>query len=96
MWFNLAAFTKPANYTFGDSAPGSIIGPSYANLDTGLLKDFVIREQKYLQFRWEIFNSLNHTNLGAPSVTLGTTTAGLITAINGNPRNMQLGLKFVF
>jgi hypothetical protein len=96
MWFNLAAFAKPANYTFGNSAPGSVIGPSYTGLDTGLMKNFVIREQRYLQFRWEMFNSLNHVNLGNPSVTLGTATAGLITATNGNPRTMQLGLKFVF
>jgi hypothetical protein len=96
VWFNLSAFTKPANYTFGNSAPGTVIGPSYTDLDTGLMKNFVVHEKKYLQFRWEMFNALNHVNLANPSVTLGTTTAGLITGINGNPRNMQLGLKFVF
>ncbi len=95
-WFNLNAFTKPANYTFGNSAPGSIICPSLHDLDTGLFKNFVIREQKYLQFRWEMFNALNEVNLANPAVTLGVATAGLITATNGNSRNMQLGLKFVY
>ena len=94
-WFNLAAFTKPANYTFGNSAPGTIIGPSLHDLDTGLFKNFVIREQKYLQFRWEMFNAFNEVNLGNPAVTLGVATAGLITSA-GSPRNMQMGLKFVF
>jgi hypothetical protein len=95
-WFNLSAFTKPANYTFGDSAPGSIIGPSLHQLDTGLFKNFVVHEQKYLQFRWEMFNALNEVNLANPAVTLGVATAGLITATAANPRNMQLGLKFVY
>jgi len=95
MWFNLAAFTKPANYTFGDSAPGSIIGPSYQDIDTGLLKNFYVHEQKYLQFRWEMYNAFNQVNLGSPAVTLGVNTAGLITSA-GTSRNIQFALKFVF
>ena len=95
LWFNLNAFAKPANYQFGNSAPGSIVGPSLHGLDTGLLKNFLIHEEKYLQFRWEMFNAMNEVNLGAPSVTLGTTTAGQITSA-GDARTMQLGLKFVF
>lgn len=96
LWFNLSAFTKPANYTFGNSAPGSIIGPSFHELDTGFMKKFTVREEKYLQFRWEMFNVMNEVNLSTPSVTLGTTTAGQITSTAGIARQMQVGLKFVF
>ena len=52
-------------------------------------------KQKYLQFRWEMFNAMNEVNLGNPSVTLGTTTAGQITSA-ADARQMQFGLKFVF
>ena len=91
-WFNLSAFTKPANYAFGNSAPGSIIGPSLHDLDTGLFKNFAVWDQRYLQFRWEMFNALNQVNLANPAVTLGVSTAGLISASADNPRIMQLGL----
>ncbi len=95
MWFNLAAFARPANYAFGDSAPGSILGPAYHDIDTGVLKNFYVHEQKYLQFRWEMFNAFNQVNLGNPGTILGVRTAGLITGA-GAARTMQLALKFVF
>ncbi len=56
-----------------------MIGPSLHVLDTGVFKNFVVREQRYLQFRWEMFNALNQVNLANPAVTLGVATAGLIT-----------------
>jgi hypothetical protein len=95
-WFNVSAYAKPANYTFGNSAPGSLIGPSFHELDTGLMKKFTVHEQKYLQFRWEMFNVMNTVNLSAPNITLGTTTTGQITSTAGIARQMQAGLKFVF
>lgn len=61
-----------------------------------MFKNFVVWEQRYLQFRWEMFNALNQVNLANPAVILGVATAGEITATSANPRNMQLALKFVF
>ena len=41
--------------------------PGFWNLDTALGKDFHFTESKYLEFRWELFNALNHQNLGLPN-----------------------------
>ncbi len=76
-----------------------------------LAKDVHLSESKYFQFRWEVFNALNHQNLGVPNTQWcllpnpdGTVDAvhqfgcqfGRITNIQTDPRNLQFGLKFVF
>jgi hypothetical protein len=64
-----------------------------------------------MEFRIEAFNLFNHTNLALPSGYHSFTgnltdigmyseapvgTAGQITSINGNPRQLQLSLKLIF
>ena len=95
LWFNPAAFAKPANFKFGNSAPGAITGPANHVLDTGFMKNFVFGERRYLQFRWEMFNAMNEVNLGAPVLNIGLATTGQITSAD-TARQMQFGLKFVF
>lgn len=41
-------------------------GPSFWNLDSGLMKNFRMTERVNLQFRAEFFNILNHTNFENP------------------------------
>ena len=95
LWFDPNAFATPTRFQFGNSGVGLLPGPSLATLDTNLMKNFRITESKFLQFRWELFNSLNHVNLGLPNTGLATPTTGKILAA-GDARQMQLGLKFVF
>jgi hypothetical protein len=94
-WFNTAAFAAPAQYHFGNSGMGIFEGPGQHVLDLGLMKDFHVTESKYLEFRWEAFNALNHVNLNNPGTTLGTADYG---RINGaaSARTMQLAMKFRF
>jgi hypothetical protein len=58
---------------FAIPAPGSpgmgrnlFRGPGYWNLDTGLTKAFQLTEKVNLQFRGEVFNTLNHPNFDNP------------------------------
>jgi hypothetical protein len=95
LWFNPAAFAAPAAHQFGTSAPGVVVGPASHVLSAGLFKNFNIREGKYLQFRWEMFNAMNEVNLGGPVTTIGLATTGSINSA-GDPRQMQMALKFVF
>src|SRR2546430_13800958 len=67
LWFNPNASADPARFVFGTSGVGLLPGPGMATLDSNLTKNFQFTEKKYLQFRWEMFNALNHVNLGAPN-----------------------------
>jgi hypothetical protein len=96
-WFNTACFAQPAQYTFGDSGVGIIETPGYSDFDLAFQKRFAIGEKLGLQFRGELFNAFNHTNLGAPSVgAFGTPSFGTINSIVGTAREIQLGLRFDF
>ena len=111
-WYNPACFTLPATGTVGDLGKGTIASPGYTTLDVSLSKDTRIRERLSVQLRAEIFNSLNHTNFNFPTLSAFTavnglagaptgqlanaTSAGQLTSIVGNSRQIQFGLKFLF
>jgi hypothetical protein len=100
LWFDPAAFQAPPLYTFGNSGKGIMDGPASHVLDLGLMKNFYFTENRYLQFRWELFNAPNHVNLCAstnncPNTTIGFPTTGKIFTA-ADARIMQLGMKFIF
>ncbi len=83
----------------------------FVTFDFGLYKSFAMpyNEGHSLTFRWEVFNATNTQRLGFPLGTrdgfglgpdpqLGTAPAsfGNITAIQGEPRVMQFGLRYDF
>ena len=71
----------------------------FNNLDASLLKDFHFTEKIYLQLRFEAFNALNHAVFAAPNVSSATASNfGYITGTiaNSQPRQVQLGGRFVF
>jgi hypothetical protein len=93
LWFNPQAFAQPTQFTFGNSGKGILIGPPVRVVDLVLAKNFRFGEARSLQVRWEMFNALNHVNLGNPVTTIGTTQTGRIFSA-GDARIMQFGLKF--
>ncbi len=95
LWFNPNALAVPAPYTYGNSGMNITDAPATKGLDAALLKNFVFREGKYLQFRWEAFNAPNFVNFGAPNTSIGETSTGQIFTA-GAPREMQFGLKLIF
>ena len=109
-WANYSDL-DPRAWTFGNMKPrtDAIRGPGFWNLDSSLMKDFHLTEAKYVEFRWEVFNTLNHQNLALPNTTFclppnpdGSTdlvhqagcTFGKITGVKTDPRNMTFALKF--
>ena len=46
-----------------------------------------------VEFRWEIFNVLNHANFGTPDGNISNATVGTITTADDG-RTMQFGLRF--
>ncbi|HEY3457390.1 MAG TPA: carboxypeptidase regulatory-like domain-containing protein [Bryobacteraceae bacterium] len=94
-WFNTAAFAVPNLYTFGSSGMGIVEAPGVFYVSTSLAKNFHITERKYLQLRGDVFNIQNRANLAAPNTTKTDGNFGRITD-SGDPRFMQLSMKFVF
>jgi hypothetical protein len=106
-WFNPAAFARPATGTFGNLGRNAFSGPGFGAVDFSVFKTTSITERVKIQFRAEIFNIFNRTNLADPGVNLAASTSfGLITNTRngsgapglgqGEPRNTQLALKLLF
>ena len=101
--FNIAAFIKPPNGSFGNVGRNILKGPSAYNFDFSLFKDFKVREHQAVQFRAEMFNIFNTPQFGNPGAnlsapnnfgkSLGTisTPAGF-----GTNRQVQFALRYSF
>ncbi len=99
LWFDPTAFQVPVG-AFGNFERNSLRSQYYKNLDLSLFKNIPIHGEQMIQLRVEAFNILNMMTLGVPS---GTTIAnpiqagtGQVTSIVGNPRQIQLGARFLF
>jgi hypothetical protein len=91
-WFNPAAFTTPAEFTYGNSARNLLFGPGYFNWDTAVFKNTALTEQLVLQFRAEFF-----ANFGLPAANISVPTqVGRITSTSNTPRDIQFGLRLSF
>jgi hypothetical protein len=95
-WFNPAAYAAPGLYLFGTAGNNSLRGPNLFQMDLSLDKSFVMAEKYRLEFRWEVFNSLNRTNLALPVTAIDNGAAGIIQDITSPMRNMQFGLHLTF
>jgi hypothetical protein len=95
-WFDPAAFTTPAQFTYGNAGRNILYGPGRVNVDLSLFKEFSVGQDVRLQFRVEFFNLLNTPQFDLPNAAIGTAAAGTITSIVGTPRQIQFGLKALF
>ena len=92
-----AAFSIPANGTFGNNKRNSVVGPGQILFDLSVGKTFDLWAERYkFQIRMDAFNALNHANFGNPGTSLSTGSAGVITSTTNNGRNLQLGGRFSF
>jgi hypothetical protein len=104
-YLNPGSFSVNPVGTFGNVVKGSFVGPHYVDWDGSLTRQFTFSERTNLQFRAEYFNLMNHTNLGDPATTLGSTFGRITstspqnwagTAPQNDPRIAQLSLKLQF
>ena len=96
MWLDRSAFVVPARGQFGNSGVGILRMPGYWNLDLALRKQFSTVGSQYLQFTVEAFNVFNNANWGAPNANIQSTSFGTITSTVGDPRVVQLVVKYYF
>ena len=81
--------------TPGNASRDVALGPGLVNLDLSLAKRIVVSERQSVEFRFEAFNSLNHTNFGNPGTTLGSSSFGVISSA-GTPRIVQMAIRYRF
>jgi Carboxypeptidase regulatory-like domain len=87
---------------FGNLGRNTFRGPSQANFDFSLIKNFRITERQALRFTTDFFNIWNHANFANPAFTdvesIGTTNSpfGKITSTVGTPRLIQFSLRYSF
>ncbi len=97
-WFNPNDFQDPQLGHFNIGTQRSICcGPGLEQWDFSVHKKIALTEDKYFQFRAEIFNIFNHTNFYNPDghFSDGPTLFGKITQAQ-DPRLVQFALKFYF
>ncbi len=106
-----SAMIAPAPGNFGTMGRNIFRDSGYRNMDFSLFKNFKFKDRLTAQFRAEFFNILNHPNFANPTVNVtsdpsgpawGAESATPDVAGNnpvlgtGGPREIQLGLKFIF
>lgn len=105
LWLNPAAFSMPANGTWGDLPRNALRAPGLWQADMSMEKKFPVRERMAVSFRADVFNVFNVAHLGNPNLTWTTTasTFGQITTPfttnavgTGTARQMQFSLRFEY
>jgi hypothetical protein len=99
-WINPAAFAQPAAFTFGNAPRffSNLHGPRYFDWDMGIQKYWKFAETKSVQFRFEMFNALNHPDFFQPDTNLSDVSAGNFGRITAayQARTAQVAAKFYF
>ena len=102
-WFNKSAFGAPVapwnngpNQGFGNAGRDAIVGPGRFNFNMALFKSFPITaEGPKFEFRFETFNTFNHTQFSGLDSSFTDGNFGQITS-SYDARRLQLGGKFYF
>jgi hypothetical protein len=101
-WYDLTAFGPPTPGSFGTSAKGVIVGPGSFTLDSGVAKNFPLREKIRLRIEFTATNVLNHPNWGNPGLTITSlASAGIISGTGtggggldaSGPRAARFGVR---
>ncbi len=93
-WFDPTAFAIP-RYRYGTAQRNTLWQPGLRNWDVAIQKNTDIRETLRLEFRWEMFNALNHPNWGFAITDVSNPNFGKIFSAS-EPRDMQMSLRLRF
>jgi hypothetical protein len=66
------------------------------NVDLSMSKSFSLGEPRYLQVRFETFNSTNRVTFGAPNISPTASNFAVIATQANAPRTLQLGMRLVW
>lgn len=100
-WLNPAAFSVPANGTWGNLGRNAARAPGMWQVDLALGKRTRITESVNVEFRGEVFNVFNRAQYGLPqsNISQAAQFGRIVNVINttptgiGGPRQIQLMLR---
>ena len=97
-WFYVPDFPLVPNNSFlyGNSGRNILDGPGTITVNQTIYRNFRFAERDILQFRWEVFNVLNHANFQLPVNNVAAANAGTLTSVVSPGRQMQFGLRLSF
>ena len=95
LYYSPSAFALPTGLTFGTVGRNTLRLPGRLNFNMGLFKRFAINERYGFDFRWETFNTFNHTQFNAMDTGINDPTFLHLDGTH-DPRIMQFGLRFYF
>ena len=107
LWFNTAAFSRPAPGTYGNLPRNALRGPGTWNVDAVLSRRFEFPNTHRVEIRAEAFNVFNRVRpgvaqgvngfggVGNPTTVFTNVLFGTITTA-ADPRIMQFAVKYVF
>jgi hypothetical protein len=95
-WFNPAAFTQVPSGTFGNAGRNILRGPGWITFDMSIQRRIDFNSRMNTTFRLDVFNVFNRANFGLPAANIAANNAGVISTLAGDPRVMQLSLRFGF
>jgi hypothetical protein len=100
-YLNAAAFVKvPLSSARipirpGNAGHNAFRGPGSWTVDISFGKEFQIADRLKFQLRSDMFNALNHTNLGGPVTDIDNSNFGLIFG-TGGARSIQVNARLSF
>lgn len=97
-WFDTSVFSQPAPFTLGNMTPtvADLTNDVVRNTDLSLFKEFLPRENLRMQFRVEALNAFNTPRFGGPTTGVTSGSFGRVSSQANAPRQVQLGLKFLW
>jgi hypothetical protein len=94
-FFNTAAFTPPADGTYGTAGRNTIVGPGQRSFNMALMKNFTVRGLRTLSLRIQANNVLNMVVWRGINTNVNSSGFGQVTS-TGPMRSVQIILRAGF
>jgi hypothetical protein len=96
-WFDVNAFRATDAFTYGNCGANTMRGPGSKSMNLSVFRSIPLAAERRLELRLETFNLFNWVNYGFPAANVSNlNTFGRITSTLGDPREVQVAVKFYF
>ncbi len=94
-WFNPAAFSKPADGTYGDASRNSIEGPGVVSINSSLSRTLQLGSTRSFEMRLQANNVFNTIQYSGINTTLNSPTFGQVSSV-ASTRSLTFVARYRF